>query len=475
MFKNRNIFTEDEARSIHYNALDLLANVGLDIAEEQCRDDMEKAGCRVEGTRVFFPQHLIKDTLKNTPSKFDMYDSFGKRYVGIGGDEVTIGPSGFAAFYLDWRDGQIKPSDYQGLMDEAKIIDVLDIPNYVKTSVQPTEKPTEIQDLWMAKGGLVYSRKPVHTSPFGQLGAEGLVEMAAEVMGGADVLKQKPHLIFNMCTLSPLAMREDMCESIRVAGKYGIPCFFTAGPMAGATSPVTIAAEVTQAWAEIVGHNAVLQIYYPGSPAIFASWSRIFDMRYSTCTVATPEYALMRAAITQLGKMANVPSGGGGFLTDSNTIDCQSGWEKFMTGLATMQAKQNTIWGLGMISQMNLFSHEQFVIDCEIAECIKRLLHGIDCGPEYLAYDELVDHAVDGKFLNSKHTRKHFKTEMFWADLTDRRMFQTWQKDEANNDIRKRACQKIERILDSWNYEEGLKKEDALDKIISKYEALHKK
>lgn len=477
MFENRKIFTDDEAMQIHINALELLESVGMDVAEKQARDDFGKAGCKVDDInhRVYMPQYLVKEALKTTPSKFSFYDSYGKRYIGVGGDEISFGPSGFSAFYLDWRTGKIRESDYEGLMEETKLIEVLDTPNYIKTSVQPTEKPTEIQDLWMAKGGLVYTRKPVHTSPFGELGARGLIEMAAEVMGGPEVLKEKPHLLFNICTLSPLKMRVDASEAIREAAKYKVPCFFTSGPMGGATSPVTLAGEVTQAWAEILGHLVLLQIYQPGAPAIMASWSRIFDMKYAACTVGTPEYALMRAAITQLGKMCNVPTGGGGFLTDSNTIDAQYGWEKFMTGLATMQAKQNTIWGLGMISQMNIFSHEAFVIDCEIVDTVKRLIRGIEIDNEHLAYDLIAKEADKGNFLKAKHTREHFMKETFIADLTDRRTFQTWEKEPDKDDIRKRARQKIETLLNSWNYTKGLEHEEELDKIIKKYEDFHYK
>ena len=246
------------------------------VTEKRTREDFQKAGCSVREERIYIPHYLVEETIKYTPRKFSMYDSYGKRFLSVGGEETSFGPGGFKAPYLDWRDGQVKDSDYQGLADEAKIVEMTDEIGWMKTSVQPVEKPACVQDLWMAKGGFVYSRKPLHTSPFGQLGAQGLIEMAAEIMGGADVLREKPHLMFNMCTLSPLTMRKDMSEAVREAAAYGVPCFFTSGPMAGATAPVTLAGELTQAWAEILGHNTYLQICKPGSPAVFASWSRIF-------------------------------------------------------------------------------------------------------------------------------------------------------------------------------------------------------
>ena len=78
MFENRKIFTDDEARWIHKNALEILEKTGMDIAEKQARDDFAKAGCRVDETqhRVYMPQYLVEEALRTTPSKFSFYDSY---------------------------------------------------------------------------------------------------------------------------------------------------------------------------------------------------------------------------------------------------------------------------------------------------------------------------------------------------------------------------------------------------------------
>ncbi len=323
----------------------------------------------------------------------------------------------------------------------------------------------------MTKCGLENTRKPLHLWPTNGASAKAEIEMNAVVMGGIEELRKKPHLMFNICTLSPLKMRDDACEAIRVAAEYGTPCFFSSGPMGGATSVATLAGEVSQAWAELLAHNALLQLYQPGSPVVLASWSRIFDMKYVACTVGTPEYGLMRAAIPQLCKLVDIPSGGGGFLTDSNTIDVQCGWEKFMTGMCALQARQNQTHGLGMLSQLNVFSHEALVIDCEIVRCVKRVLAGITVDDEHLAYDITAEQCKgdDADFLKAKHTRKHFKTEWMPIKLTDRRPFSGWEKDEENKDIRKRTCKEIDRLLEKHNYSISDEKIKEIDQILADY------
>lgn len=475
MYYGEKLWTEEDARKVHENTLNLLEKIGVEVQEKQARDDLVKAGCTVDedNQRVYYPRRLIEKTLADAPAEFDMYDANGEYYITLGGDDITIGTSGFAAFYLDREDDTIKMGTYAALSEEIKLLEMLDEPNHVQTSIQPTDMPENVQELYMTKCGLMYTRKPLHLWPTNARSARAEIDMNAVVMGGHDILREKPHMMFNICTLSPLKMRDDACEAIREAAKVKIPCFFSSGPMAGATSPATLAGEVSQSWAELLAHNVLLQTYQPGAPVVLASWSRIFDMRTVTCTVGTPEYALMRAAITQLCKLAEVPAGGGGFLTDANTIDAQYGWEKFMTGIAGLQAGQNQTHGLGMLSQLNVFSHEALVIDCEIVGCVRRVLQGIKVDEEHLAFDIIAEKAGVGgssSFLEAKHTRKHYKTEWMPTGVTDRRTFSTWEKEAETNDVRKRACSKIDKLLDAHSYSIDEALVEQLDQIIAENE-----
>lgn len=457
MYNGGKLWSEEDAVLVHHTALNLLEEAGMCVEEKQARADLAAAGCRVdeENCRVYYPQDLVKKTLADAPESFDMYDSFGEYYLTQGGSHTNIGTSGFAAYYLDRKDDKIKLGNYKALEELVKLTEMLDQVQHIQTSIQPADMPEGVQELYMTKCGLENTRKPLHLWPMDARSAKAEIDMAALMMGGHDVLKEKPHISFNICTLSPLTMRSDACEAVREAAKYNVPCLFTSGPMGGATSVATIAGEVVQAWAEVVAHNVLLQIYSPGCPVTLASWSRIFDMRHAACTVGTPEYGLMRAAFAQLADMVKVPSGGGGFLTDSNMIDVQCGWEKPGTGLAALQAGTHQTNGVGMLSQLNVFSHESLVMDCEIVDYVRRMLEGVKVDEEHLAYDLTLERSGvggSGEFLSAKHTRKHFRTEWMQADLTERRPFGAWEKDEESKDIRTRTCKRIDKLLAAHSY-----------------------
>ena len=477
MYHGEKLWSDEEAGIVHENTLRLLEEVGVEVQEKQAREDLKRAGCTVdeEHQRVYYPRRIVEKALADAPSSFDLYDANGDYYITLGGDEITIGTSGFVAFYLDRNDDTIKSGTYEALTEEIKLLEMLDEVNHIQTSIQPTDMPQSVQELYMTKCGLMHTRKPLHLWPMNERSARAEIDMNAVVMGGHDVLREKPHMMFNICTLSPLKMRDDACEAVREAAKFKVPCFFSSGPMGGATAPATLAGEVSQSWAELLAHNVLLQLYQPGNPVVLASWARIFDMKYVACTVGTPEYGLMKAAISQLCKSAGVPSGGGGFLTDSNTIDTQCGWEKFMTGMCALQAKQNQTHGLGMLSQLNVFSHEALVIDCEIVNHVKRVLEGVKVDEEHLAFDVTAEVGGAGgtsSFLESKHTRRHYRKEWMPIGVTDRRTFSKWELAEETKDIRKRARQKIDRLLEAHQYAISPEKEERLSAIIAENQKL---
>ncbi len=58
--------------------------------------------------------------------------------------------------------------------------------------------------------------------------------------------------------------------------------------------------------------------------------------------------------------------------------------------------------------------------------------------------------------------------------VTDRRTFSTWEKETETNDIRKRACSKIDKLLEAHDYFIDEKLIEKLDEIIAENEKIVK-
>ena len=51
-------------------------------------------------------------------------------------------------------------------------------------------------------------------------------------------------------------------------------------------------------------------------------------MKFAACTVATPEYPILKMASLQMAHYYGIPTVGIGISADANTFDAQYGWEK---------------------------------------------------------------------------------------------------------------------------------------------------
>jgi trimethylamine--corrinoid protein Co-methyltransferase len=143
-------------------------------------------------------------------------------------------------------------------------------------------------------------------------------------------------------------------------------------------------------------------------------------------------------ATTQMAKYYGLPSGGGGILADTKSIDVQLGMEKLGTGLLPALADTNMVVGMGLFADENAISLETLVIDHEICGWIKRVLRGIEVtdGTTDLSIFETV--GPGGDFVGTGFTMEHFRKEMFIPKIMDRG-FLSLEKDPTARDMRKRA------------------------------------
>ena len=465
-FSKMKVLSADEVYTLHLHIMEVLETIGISVTEKESLKVFEKGGARVDHNqnRVYIPTGLAKHCLQTMPNSITFYDSFGKRAGLIGGEERHYGPLGYSTSYID-KDGRHQEGSYEALLEEAKLVDVIEESTFMHPSIQPVDKPAELQDMYMVKAMLTGTRKPTHSVGNSERTAEGIIEMHAEVLGGVDILRQKPRHMFNVCTFSPLAIRDDACEVIRAAAKYKVPCMFSTGTMAGATSPVTLAGSVVQAIAEVIAHVVLSQLYAPGSPNSILSASRIFDMKFGVCTTATPEYPLLKAASNQMVEFYGLPSGGMAPMSDSNEYDAQYGWEKMATGLIARQSGMTLMWGMGMFSQLNMFGFEALAIDAEIVRSIERIARGMEVNKNSLAFEVMAEAVKNRDFLGKKHTAQNYSKEFMMPGLTDRNMFSNYLKNPENN-LRQRARHQLEVYAGKYNYEKGRADSDKLQKII---------
>jgi trimethylamine--corrinoid protein Co-methyltransferase len=189
-------------------------------------------------------------------------------------------------------------------------------------------------------------------------------------------------------------------------------------------------------------------------------------MKSATVSHGGPEFPLLRIGTTQMAKYYGLPSGGGGILADTKSIDVQLGMEKLGTGLLPALAETNMVVGMGLLADENAISLEALLIDHEVAGWVRRAMRGIEVtdGTTDLSVFKQVGPGAD--FVGTQHTRENFRREMFIPTIMDRG-YLALHKDPRAKAMRNRAKEFYRKMMEQYKSPELPRDiETKLDRII---------
>src|SRR5262249_36962609 len=107
-----------------------------------------------------------------------------------------------------------------------------------------------------------------------------------------DAIRDRPVLIGIINSNSPMRYDTPMAEGLIEYAEAGQVNVITPFIMAGATSPVTLAAAVAQQNAEALAAVVLTQIVRPGAPVLYGSFLTGMEMRTGAPAFGRPEAAL---------------------------------------------------------------------------------------------------------------------------------------------------------------------------------------
>ncbi|MEM0007605.1 MAG: trimethylamine methyltransferase family protein [Candidatus Bathyarchaeia archaeon] len=443
-----NLLSKRQRYAVHLTSLDILQEVGVIIPYEEVLQKLEEAGAEVDhkSQRAFIPHYLAEDALQKTPHRFSVYHRDLKTRRTLGGDETRFGTVGFATNFYDAASRTYRRVTVQDLANATRIADALDNVEFYMCMGSPMDVPHEIVDRYMWATAFENTSKPIINEAMRKEGAQDAIEMASTIVGGVEELRKKPIMLLLISITSPLTYDRATLEAFVEACKLGIPVFVNSGPMAGATSPVTLAGTLALNMAEFISALVIRYVVNKNAPLVIGSWARAMDVRQASAVLGGPEFALLHSCVANMAHYYGIPSAGGGVLTDSKSLDAQMGYEKALTGVLPALAGLNLICGMGLIASENTMSLEGLIIDNEIVSMIKKLVGGFEITDETLAFDVIKNVGPKGSFIKERHTLEHFRREIWIPKITDRTFPDIWVKSGAR-DLWVKAKEEAEKIL----------------------------
>lgn len=430
----------------------LLENPGVLIHNQEALQLLADAGARVnfETQVAELPQEIVKQAVASAPTSFNLYDLGGNPVVHYGGDQVHFDPGSSGVSILDSRTGQPRDPVTADFVRFVKLVETISAYDAQSTAFVCRDVPPAMGDLYRLYLALRYMHKPIITGAFGKETWWLMWEMLVAVAGSEDALAERPIAVFDVCPTPPLQWSDLTVQNMIDCARKKVPAELVSMPLAGTTSPVTLAAAVVEHTAECLSGVAIHQLANPGAPIVWGGAPAAFDMRTGTTPMGDVNTWLIDCAYVEVGKALGLPTHTYMGSSDAKILDMQAGLESAGGTLLAALAGANMVSGGGMIDFLRCQSFEKLVIDAEIIEMAKRVISGIESRDEPIALDLMRESAHKASFLSSKHTHKWFRKELYIpTTLLDRGSLDAWHK-AGSTSIIARAKSQVEERLKSY-------------------------
>ncbi|MDY6793161.1 MAG: trimethylamine methyltransferase family protein [Thermodesulfobacteriota bacterium] len=468
--------SEEQVKTIHNASLTILEKTGISYEEGlgSTAEMLEKNGALLDRDKrkIKFSKDLLMDQAAKAPEQVILYGQDSKNDLNLSEDRVYLGTGGAAIKIIDPETDEVRSTTLADLYNVSRLVGQLDNIHFLVRPCIPTDIPENAYDINMYYACLKATTKHVMSGVNNVEGFHKVLDLASMIAGGKDKFKKRPFIsIITSFAISPLKLCTQSTHIMQEANRHNIPVALSCAPMAGSTSPLTMAGTLAQIHAEQLVGITICQLTNPGAPILYGGIPGMANLKTMGYLGGAVECGMMNAAIHQLSRFVKVPNYNSSGLTDSKVPDAQAGWEKALTAaLASMGGSNYIHHSAGMLESMLTIAHEQFVIDDEIIGNCCKILKGIDVDPEHLAIEVIESVGPGGNFMVSPHTMTHMRTEYFnGIGVTDNKSRAKWEK-EGSLDARARAKKIAKELLEK---SETSYIPDEIDKAIrEKYEIL---
>ena len=421
--------TPIDIEAIHATSMRVFATCGVEVNEPRALAAFKAAGADVDMAtlRVRADEAWIMNRLKTAPSCVTLCGREEKHDLILDGHNVYIGTGGTALNVLDMDTGERRPTSLADLQRAARLVDALENIHFFVLSCYPNELSQADVDVNRFYGALRNTGKHVMGGVYTAEGVKNVARQAAMIAGGRDALLRRPFVSFITCIMSPLRLDKHYTALMLAAIETGLPLATPVAPMAGATSPATLAGTLVQMNVEALSGVLLAQCVSPGHPVLYSCVPTTMDLRTGTFCFGSVEMGMMNAACAQLARRYNLPNYTTAGVNEAKIPDVQSGYESMCSTLLCALSGCNYIHdAAGLIESGMTISYEQYVIDNDILGMCMRAVKGIRVDADTLAADVIAEIGPGGDYLAHEHTLENMHEEFFYPRATDRQNYTNW-------------------------------------------------
>jgi trimethylamine--corrinoid protein Co-methyltransferase len=454
----------EQLRRIDDASMRILEEIGIDFLDGEALDLWEAGGARVDHStqHVWIERGHLRELLATAPREFIWLARNPARDLPVGGDSINFATVGGAPFYSDLEGGR-RPgtlADYQTMVKLAQQCGPIHVIEALM--VEPQDVPVPVRHLDKGLAQFTLGDKAITAAAHGREVAADYVAMAGIALGGLEPgargttsrpgqdSRPRAALATIVNANSPLRFDERMLGGLITYARHGQATVVTPFILAGAMSPVTLAAAIAQQNAEALAGIALTQLVRPGAPAVYGGFTTNIDMQTGSPAFGTPEGALALLCGGQLARHYGLPFRGSGGLNNAKEVDAQASYETQLSLWPAVMAHANIILhSAGWLEAGLVCSIEKFVIDVEGLAVMQRMLEGVVVDDETLALSSIAEVGPGGHHFGTAHTLARYRSEFYMPIVSDRQNYEKWRED-GSRDAARRAHTLARQLLDHY-------------------------
>jgi len=418
----------DQVGRIHETSLRVLEDIGIDVDVPEALEVFDAGGASVEGSRVHIGARLVEQCLQKAPSRIRLCGRDERHDIMAEDKRTYFGTGGAAIKVVDLTTGEVRSSCLKDIADFARLVEHLaNVHFYVIpcTAQDVDEKALPINEFYAA---LSNTTKHVIGPAFTPEGARQVIAMGEMMSDGS--FQERPFFSITISWMnSPLCFDGVGTRTLMEVVKKRVPVTLSSAPMAGSTSPITLAGTLVQLHAEELAGIVFTQLVSPGAPVIYGGIPSMADMRRLTYIGGGVEFGMMNAAIAQMSHYIDLPNHNSAGITEAKIPDIQAVYEKCFAVLQCAMSGSNLIHhAAGILESLLTISYEQLLIDNEILGMAMRAVEGIQVNVDKLAFSAIEEVGPGGSYVPTEHTVQYLPEEFFEPSLADRSAREHWEE-----------------------------------------------
>jgi trimethylamine--corrinoid protein Co-methyltransferase len=434
--------SDEELSLIDRASREILREVGIVIKSREVLCLLEDHGAAVDHDRQLarLEPDLVQKAVDSTPSEIKVWSRDRSYSLRLGEGHPARFASGHNAVYT-WRAAACArtPTTKREVGEFAKLANYLEQIDVVSPEAMPQDVPPQSSLLHGVEAVLGNTVKPILFSPEHDRELAAIIEMLQVVSGGGRI-GENPIGICQFSPSSPLFWNEGTMKGFVRVAREGFPCTLLPGPLAGATSPYSLAGNLIQKNCEVLSGVVVAQLVNPGTPLLCYNGGGQFDMSSLTALLGTPEVTLIIIAGSQLARYYGLPTHACIPTSDSHELDEQLGMENALQVIAGILGGSDLMVNAGMLATGETAAFEQLVLDNELFKLARRMARGISVDLEHLCLDAFRRTGPMGNFLEDPSTLRFLRSEEWsTSPVFTREKYENWKAKGSQSVVEKAA------------------------------------